>query len=48
MTILNTFRRWVKEQEAVNQLNALSPRELRDIGIEADVSGYVRHANNRK
>ena len=34
MNMLTTYRRWKQYRRTVNELNALSPRDLSDVGIE--------------
>lgn len=41
------IRRWLTYRETVGELRKLSPRQLRDIGVEADVEEFAWKLANR-
>lgn len=42
MAIISKIRHWAKQQRTVSELNTLTKQQLRDIGIDRDVAGFVR------
>jgi uncharacterized protein YjiS (DUF1127 family) len=46
-TLTSRFRRWRRYRETVRELQSLSGRELRDLGIQrSDIGRLAREASN--
>ena len=45
--LFGALRRWLTYRETVGELRKLSPRQLRDIGVEADVEEFAWKLSNR-
>ena len=49
MNILSNFNQWREYRRAVNELNALSNRELDDLGItRGEITRVVRNGNKAR
>lgn len=45
--LLGTLRRWMTYRETVQELNRLSQRQLKDIGVDGDVEGFAWRLTDR-
>lgn len=46
MTILGNYKKWRAYRRTVDELSALSTRELNDLGISrSDIKSVARHGN---
>ena len=48
MTIVDDFRRWRRYRRTVNELSALTRRELDDLGIRPNDIEFVARSGHRR